>query len=157
MSQEQIANAKQELQLKMDKIVSSGAGCTVIDDNGELVTQISLASFEVLRAIPFFDRKTGEILRFDFWVFILEYYFDQGMQYAHLIRMNKVEWIHEDYVVMVNTDGWSYHISKFEPIKIDPKPHEQLEKWKWYYKDNGLEEAATSLRSEYYSMMEAQL
>ena len=157
MSQEKIEKAKQDHQIKMDKIISAGAGCIVMDEDGELVTEMLIASLEIFLAIPFFDRNTGEIMRFDFWVFFQEFYFDQGMQYSHLIRMNKVDWIHEDYVVMVSSEGWSYHISKFESKEVDPRPHELRESWQRYFQDMGLEETAAELRAEYFEMMEAQL
>jgi len=157
MSQEQIEKAQQDLQVKMDRIISGGAGCTVVDETGEFVTELLLSSFEIFKAIPFFDRTTGEILRYDFFIFFQEFYFDQGMQYSHLARMKKVDWIHEDYVVMVGAEGWSYHISMFDEKEVDPRPHELLENWRRYYQDNELEEAAGKSRSEYYEMMEAQL
>jgi hypothetical protein len=157
MSQEQINKAQQDLQAKIERLISGGAGCIVVDENGDFVTELLLSSFEVFKAIPFFDRTTGKIVRYDFWVFFQEFYFDQGMQYSHLIRMNKVDWIHEDYVVMVNADGWTYHISIFDLKEVDPRPHELLKNWQRYYQDNGLAKAAAKLRSEYYEMMEAQL
>jgi len=157
MSQEQIEKTKRDLQEKMERLISGGAGCVVVDDAGDFVTELFLASFEVFRAVPFFDRFTGEILRCDFWVFFQEFYFDQGMQYSHLIRMNKVEWIHEDYVVMVSAEGWTYHISIFDTKEVDPRPHELLENWRRYYQNYGLTEAAAKLRDEYYEMMETQL
>jgi|GEM_PF-1031037 len=157
MSQEQIENAQRDLQVKMAHLISSGAGCIVVDEAGDFVTELFLSSFEVFRAVPFFDRINGEIMRYDFWIFFQEFYFDQGMQYSHLIRMNKVEWIHEDYVVMVSAEGWSYHISMFEAKEVDPRPHELLENWRRYYRDNNLAETAAKLRSEYFKMMEAQL
>jgi len=157
MSQEQIKKAQRDLQEKMDRIISGGAGCIVLDNAGDFVTKLFWASFEVCRAIPFFDRASGEIMRCDFWVFFQEFYFDQGMQYSHLIRINKVDWVHEDYVVMVSADGWTYHISLFDAKEVDPRPHELLENWRKYYQDNGLVEAAVKLRAEYYAMMEAQL
>ena len=157
MSQEQIEKAQQDLQVKMERIISGGAGCTVVDEAGDFVTELFLSSFEVFKAIPFFDRTTGDIMRYDFWVFFQEFYFDQGMQYSHLIRMNKVDWIHDDYVVMVSAEGWFYHISMFDAKEVDPRPHELLENWRRYYQDNALAEAAAKLRSEYYEMMEAQI
>ena len=157
MSQEQIEKAQQDLQVKMDRIISGGAGCTVVDEAGDFVTELFLSSFEVFKAIPFFDRTTGEIMCYDFWVFFQEFYFDQGMQYSHLIRMNKVDWIHDDYVVMVSAGGWSYHISLFDSKEVNSRPHELLENWRRYYQDNVLAEAAAELRSEYYEMMEAQI
>ncbi len=157
MSQEQIEKAQQDLQLKMDRIISGGAGCLVVDEDGDLVTELFFASFEVFRAIPFFDRNTGEIMRYNFWVFFKEFYFDQGMQYSHLIQIKRVDWIHEDYVVMYGADGWLYHISRFDSREIDPISHELLASWQQYFQDNGLEEAAAESHAEYFEMMEAQL
>ena len=155
MSQEQIEKAQQDLQLKMDRIISGGAGCLVVDEDGDFVTELFLDSFEVFRATPYFDRITGNIVRYNFWVFFQEFYFDQGMQYSHLVCVKQVDWIHEDYVVMVSIDGWVYHISMLDSKEIDPRPHELLENWTRYFQDNALTDAAANLRSEYFEMMEA--
>jgi hypothetical protein len=157
MSQEQIEKVRQELQAKMERLISGGAGCVVVDEAGDFVTKLFLTSFEVFRAVPFFDRSTGEIMHYDFWVFFQEFYFDQGMQYSHLVRMNKVDWIHEDYVVMVSAEGWTYHISLFDAKEVESRQHELLENWRRYCQDNGLAEAAAKLRDAYYAMMEVHL
>ena len=154
MSQEQIEKAQQDLQSQMNRIITGGAGCIVVDEDGDLVTELFLASFEVYRAIPFFDRITGKIIRYNFWVFFQEFYFDQGMQYSHLVRIKQVDWIHGDYVVMVSIEGWSYHFSMFDAKEVNPRPHKLLENWRRYFQDNALMDAAANLRSEYFEMME---
>lgn len=156
MSQEQIEKALLDLQRKMDRIISGGAGCIIVDEAGDFVTELFLASFEVFCAVPIFDRKTGEILYYDYWVFFQEFYFDQGMQYSHLARMKTVKWINEDYVVLIRDDGWNFHVSMFELPEYDPKPHEQLVNWRRYYQNYGLAEAAAGIRREYLKIMEAQ-
>jgi len=155
--QEQIEQAKQDLQSKMDAIVSGGAGCFIADEAGKRVTELFIAYFEVFRAVPFFDRSTGAIIRFEYWVFFQEFYFNNGMQYSHLARMKKVEWLNNDNVVMTRDDGWVFYISKFDAAEIDPAPHRQLQNWRKYYQDNGLEKVAGDIRSEYFKMLEAQL
>ena len=155
--QEQIEKVRLDLQSKMDWIISGGAGCLVVDEAGDFVTDLFLASFEVFRAVPFFDRSTGEILRFDYWVFFQEFYFNNGMQYSHLARMKRVEWSNENNVVMTRDDGWVFTISMFDSKELDPRPHELLANWRQYYQDNALAERAAKVRSEYYRMMESQL
>ena len=156
MSQKQIEKAQKDLQSEMDRIISGGAGCLVVDETGDFVTELFLASFEVFRAVPHFDRITGEVMRYNFWVFFQEFYFDQGMQYSHLVCMKQVDWIHEDYAVMVSVDGWTYHISMFDSKELNSRPHELLENWQRYSEDNELADAASELRGDYYAMMEAQ-
>jgi len=145
------------LQSKMDAIVTAGVGCFIADEYGSRVASIFISCFEVFRAVPFFDRVTGAILRFEYWVFFQEFYFNNGIQYTHLARMKKVEWLNEDNVTMTRDDGWVFYISKFDPPEIDPEPHRQLQNWLRYYQDNNLEEVKTDIRNEYYRMMEAQL
>ena len=137
--QEQIEKAQQDLQSKMDAIVSGGAGCFIADEFGKRVTELFIASFEVFRAVPFFDRVTGAILRFDYWVFFQEFYFNNGMQYSHLAHMKAVNWLNDDNVTMTRDDGWVFHISKYDPPELDPEPHRQLQNWQKYFQDNGLE------------------
>ena len=155
--QEQILKAQQDLQLKMDAIVSAGAGCLVTDEAGTIVTEFKIAAFEVFRALPFFDRINGEIIDFDFWVFFQEYYFNNGMHYSHLARMKEVQWLNDNNVIMIRDDGWVFYLSKFESAEFAPEPHLQLQNWRKYYQDNGLEEVAAEIRDEYFKMMEAQL
>ncbi len=155
--QEQIEKVRLDLQSKMDWIISGGAGCLVVDEAGDFVTDLFLASFEVFRAVPFFDRKTGEITHFDFWVFFQEFYFNNGMQYSHLARMKRVEWFNENNVEMTRDDDWVHTISMFDPPELDSRPHEILANWRQYYQDNALAERAAKVRSEYYRMMESQL
>ncbi len=154
--QEQIEQAQRDLQSKMDAILSDGAGCFITDEAGKRVTELFIAYFEVFRAVPFFDRVTCAILRFEYWVFFQEFYFNNGMQYSHLARMKEVKWIHEDSVVMIREDGWVFYISKFDLYELNPELHRQLQNWQKYYQDNGLEELKADIRAEYYRMMEAQ-
>ena len=154
MLQEQIEKAKQDFQSKMDRLISGGAGCLVMDEAGETVTELLLASFEVFRAAPIFDRKTGEIMDYNFWVFFQEFYFDAGMQYSHLFRMHDVEWLSDNNVKMTNEDDWVHYVSMFDPPEVDSRPHEILVDWRRYYQDNSLAEVAAELRAEYFRMME---
>jgi hypothetical protein len=155
--QEEIEKAKMDLQSKMEAIITAGAGCFITDEYGKRVTSIFISAFEVFRAVPFFDRSSGAIIHFDFWVFFQEFYFNNGMQYSHLARMKKVEWLNDDNVIMTRDDGWVFYISQFDPPEIDPEPHRQLQNWRKYYQDNNLEEIRTAIRNEFYRMMEAQI
>ncbi|MBC8204109.1 MAG: hypothetical protein H8E87_01215 [FCB group bacterium] len=157
MLQEQIEKVRLDLQSKMDWIISGGAGCLIVDESGDFVTRLFLASFEVFKTIPFFDRTTGEIMRYDYWVFFQEFYFNNGMQYSHLARMKRVEWSNENNVVMTRDDGWVFIISRFDDRKLDPRPYELRANWLKYYQDNGLEAVSAQVRVEYYQMMESQL
>jgi len=154
---EQIERAKTDLQSKMDAMITAGAGCFIADEKGDRVASILISSFEVFKAVPFFDRSTGEIIHFDYWIFFQEFYFNNGMQYSHLARMKKVEWLNDDNVEMTREDGWVFYISKFDSPELDPEPHRQLQNWQKYYQDNRLEEVAADLRTEFFKMMEAQL
>jgi len=67
-----IEQARSEFQIKLDSLLKDGAGCMVLD-GGEIVTSFYLASFEVLKAVPFFSRSTGKVLRFTFRCWFQDY------------------------------------------------------------------------------------
>ena len=152
--QNQIERARIDFQRKMDDLKKNGAVCHVEDERGESVTLFYLASFEVFKAIPFFNRTTGKIEGYSYWVFFMPVHFENGMQYAHLFRMRKVHWYDDRNVAMINEDGWKHLISAIDPPEVDPVSNEVFAEWRAYLKTNPkVAELAGFRRREYWDIM----
>ena len=91
---EKIIQAQEELQTRIDKFLADGAECRIVDGQ-ELVTSFYLVSFEVMKAVPFFSRRTGKVMRFTFWCWFQEVHFEVGMNKSHLILVKELELLND--------------------------------------------------------------
>ena len=148
---ETIELAQGEFQNKLDALLKDGAGCTV-SDGDEIVTSFYLASFEVLKAVPFFSRSTGEALRFTFWCWMQEVHFEAGMQRSHLIHAKQVEWLN-DRNLKLKTDDLTLLISALDPPDVDPVGNDIYDEWRGFQAANPWLEKVTVEQREQFTDM----
>lgn len=149
---EEIIQAQEELQNRLDKLLQSGAECRIMDGQ-ELVTSFYLASFEVLQAVPFFSRKTGKVLRFTFWCWFQEVHFEAGMNKSHMILVKELNWINDRNLEIV-TEDYRMLISSIDPPEIDPDANSIYDEWKSFQDTNHwLEEITNQQRAEFLDMV----
>jgi len=146
-----IEQAQSEFQIKLDELLKDGAGCTVLD-GGEVVTSFYLASFEVLKAVPFFSRSTGKVLRFTFWCWCQEIHFEAGMQRSHLMHAKRIEWLN-DRNLQVKTNDYTFLISALDPQEVDPVGNDVYEEWRDFQAANPwLDKITAEQREEFMDM-----
>ena len=148
---ENIEQAQREFQNRLDALLKDGAGC-MVSDGDEIVTSFYLASFEVLKAVPFFSRSTGEALRFMFWCWMQEIHFEAGMQRSHLIHVKQVEWLN-DRNLRLKTDDYSFLISTLDPPNVDPVGNDVNDEWREFQAANPWLEKVTAEQREGYMDM----
>ena len=147
-----IEQAQRELQDKLDTLLKDGAGCMILDGN-EIVTSFYLASIEVLKAVPFFSRSTGEVLRFTFWCWMQEIHFEAGMQRSHLLHARQVEWFN-DRNLQLKTDDYSFLISALDLPEVDPIGNDVYNEWRIFQEANPwLEKVTMEQREEFLDMI----
>lgn len=147
-----IEQAQLEFQTKLDALLKDGAGCMVLDGD-EVVTSFYLASFEVLKAVPFFSRSTGEMLRFTFWCWMQEVHFEAGMQRSHLIHTKQVKWLN-DRNLELKTDDYTFLISALDPPEVDPVGNEVYDEWRDFQAANPwLDKITAEQREEFLDMV----
>ncbi len=148
---EDIEQARGEFQSRLDALLKDGAGCMVMDGD-EVVTSFYLVSFEVLKAVPFFSRSTGELLRFTFWCWFQEVHFEAGMQRAHLIQAKQIEWLN-DRNLRLKTDDYTFLISALDPQEVDPIGNEVYNEWREFQAVNPwLDKVTAEQREEFLDM-----
>jgi len=147
-----IEQAQSEFQTKLDALLKDGAGCMVLDGD-EVVTSFYLASFEVLKAVPFFSRSTGKVLRFTFWCWMQEVHFEAGMQRSHLIHAKQVNWLN-DRNLQLKTDDYTILISALDPPEVDPIGNEVYDEWRGFQAANPwLDKITAEQREEYLEIV----
>ncbi len=147
-----IKQAQSEFQTKLDALLKDGAGCTVMDGD-EVVTSFYLASFEVLKAVPFFSRSTGDVLRFTFWCWFQEVHFEAGMQRSHLIYAKQVEWLNNRNL-QLKTDDYNFLVSALDPPEVDPVGNDVYNEWRKFQAANPwLDKITAEQREEYLEMV----
>ena len=148
---EEIIQAQEELQNRMNKLLQDGAECRIMDGQ-ELVTAFYLALFEVLKAVPFFSRKTAKVLRFTFWCWFQEVHFEAGMNKSHLILVKELNWLN-DRNMEVTTDDYRILVSAIDPPEIDPESNSIYDEWKTFQDANPwLREVTDQQRMEFIDM-----
>jgi hypothetical protein len=149
---EEILQAQEEFQNRMNNLLVDGAECRIMDGQ-ELVTSFYLALFEVLSAVPFFSRSTGKVLRFTFWCWFQEVHFEAGMNKSHLARVKGLEWLN-DRNLEITTAEHRILISAIDPPEIDPDANTVYEEWKVFQASNlWLEEIMNQQREEFLDMV----
>lgn len=149
---EEIIQAPQKLQKRIDKFLTDGAECRIMDGN-ELVTSFYLASFEVLKAVPFFSRVTGKVQRFIYWCWFQEIHFEAGMNRSHLIQVNKIELLN-DRNFQIITDDYRILISAIDPSEVDPVAYVVFKEWKEFQEANPwLSKISSKQREEFLVML----
>ena len=144
---EEIIQAQEELQNRLDKLLQDGAECRIMERR-EFVTSFYLASFEVLQAVPFFSRKTGKALYFSYWCWFQELHFEAGMNRAHLILVKEVNWLNDRNLEIV-TEDYRILVSA-----IDPDANSIYDEWKSFQDVNPwLEEITDQQRTEFLDMV----
>jgi len=148
---ENIEQVKDEFQSRLNALLKDGAGCMVLDGD-EVVTSFYLASFEALKAVPFFSRSTGEALRFTFWCWMQEVHFEAGMQRSHLIHAKQIEWLN-DRNLQLKTDDYSFLISALDPPEIDLIGNDVYDEW-WEFQATNpwLDKVTAEQREEFMDM-----
>ena len=149
---EEIKQARREFQAKLDALLKDGAEC-MVKDGDEIVTSFYLASFEVLKAVPFFSRTTGEVLRFSYWCWFQEVHFEAGMQRAHLLHVKQVEWLN-DRNLRLKSDDYTFLVSAIDPPEVDPEGNGVFDEWRAFREANPwLEEVTAQQREEFMDMV----
>ena len=147
-----IEQAQRELQDKLDTLLKDGAGCMIVDGN-EIVTSFYLASLEVLKAVPFFSRSTGKVLRYTFWCWMQEIHFEAGMQRSHLFQARQVEWFN-DRNLQLKTEEYNFLISALDPPDVDPIGNDVYIEWRIFQDANSwLENVTMEQREEFLDMI----
>jgi len=147
-----IEQAQSEFQTKLDALLKDGAGCMVLDGD-YVVTSFYLASFEVLKTVPFFSRSTGKALRFTFWCWFQEVHFEAGMQRSHLMHAKQVEWVN-DRNLQLKTDDYTFLISALDPPEVDPIGNDVYDEWRRFQTANHwLDKITTEQREEFLRMV----
>ena len=148
----EILQAQEELQARMSTLLQDGAECRIMDGQ-ELVTSFYLASFEVMKAVPFFSRKTGKVMRFTFWCWFQEVHFEAGMNKSHLILVKEVNWLN-DRNLEITTDDFRILISAIDPLEVDPEANSIYEEWNSFQDANPwLKEIMNQQREEFLDMV----
>ena len=149
---ETIEQARGEFQSRLDTLLKDGAGC-MVSDGDEVVTSFYLASFEVLKAVPFFSRSTGDVLRFTYWCWMQEIHFEAGMQRSHLLQARQVEWLN-DRNLKLKTDDYTLLISAIDPSEVDPVGNDIFNEWHTFqYANSWLENVTMEQREEFLDMI----
>ena len=149
---EEITQAQEELQTRMNKLIQDGAECRIMDGQ-ELVTSFYLASFEVLQAVPFFSRKTWKAQRFTFWCWFQEVHFEAGMNRSHLIQVKELNWLN-DRNLEITTDDFRILISAIDPPEVDQDANVVYEEWMLFQDANPwLKEITNQQRDEFMDMV----
>jgi len=147
-----IEHTQREFQDKLDALLKDGAGC-MVSDGDDIVTSFYLASFEALKAVPFFSRSTGKVLRFTFWCWMQEVHFEAGMQRSHLIHAKQVEWLN-DRNLQLKTDDYTFLISALDPPEIDLIGNDVYDEWREFQEANPwLEKVTTEQREDFLDMV----
>ncbi len=147
----EIIQAWEELQTRLNTLIQDGAECRILDGK-ELVTSFYLASFEVLKAVPFFSRKTGQVLRFTFWCWFQEVHFEVGMNKSHLILVKELNWLN-DRNLEITIDDYRILISAIDPPEIDLNANSIYNEWKSFQDNNSwLKEITNQQREEFLDM-----
>ncbi|NQT34430.1 hypothetical protein HQ587_04500 [bacterium] len=147
-----IEQAQGEFQDMLDSLLQDGAGCMVMDGD-EIVTSFYLVSFEVLKAVPFFSRSTGKVLRFTFWCWFQEVHFEVGMQRLHLIHAKQVEWLN-DRNLHLKTDDYTFLISALDPPEVDQIGNDVYNEWLAFQRVNPwLDKVTVEQREEFLDMV----
>ena len=124
----------------------------MVMDGDEVVTSFYLASFEVLKAVPYFSRSTGKVLRFTFWYWMQEVHFEAGMQRSHLIHAKQIEWLN-DRNLQLKTDDYTFLISALDPPDVDLIGNEVYNEWREFWEANPwLEKVTAEQREEFIDM-----
>ena len=149
---EEILQAQDELQTRMNLLLQDGAECRIMDGQ-ELVTSFYMASFEVLSAVPFFSRATGKVLRFSFWCWFQEVHFEAGMNKSHLILFKELNWLNERNLEIV-TEDYTILISAIDPPEVDPDANAVYEEWYSFQETNPwLNDITDQQRAEFLEMV----
>jgi len=143
---EEIRQAQREFQAKLDGLMQSGAECMVKDGDG-IVTSFYLASFEVLKAVPYFSRTTGKVLRFTFWCWFQEMHFEAAMQRAHIMQVKQVEWLN-DRNLRLKSDDYTFLVSAIDPPEVDPEGNAVFDEWRAFREANPWLEQVTAQQRE---------
>ncbi len=148
----EIIQAQEELQTQLNRILLEGAECRIMDGK-ELVTSFYLASFEVIKAVPFFSRVTGKVLQFNYWCWFQEIHFEAGMNRSHLVLIKDIEWFNDRNLKMV-TDDYRILISEIDPPEVDPDAYEVYKEWKSFQEANPwLHEITDQQREEFIDVV----
>ena len=148
----EITQAQDDLQNRMSQLLQDGAECRIMYGQ-EFVTSFYLASFEVLKAVPFFSRSTGKILQFTFWCWFQEVHFESGMNKSHLIQVKELNWLN-DRNLEITTADYRILISAIDPPKVDPEANVIYEDWKSFQNANPwLEEITNQQRAEFLDLV----
>jgi len=149
---EEILQAQEEFQNRMNNLLTDCAECRIMDGQ-ELVTSFYLASFKVLKAVPFFSRSTGKVLRFTFWCWFQEVHFEAGMNKSHLILVKELNWLN-DRNLEITTDDYNMLISAIDPPEVDPDANNVYKEWKVFQKANlWLNDITDQQRVEFLDMV----
>ena len=149
---EEILQAQEELQTRINNLLVDGAECRIMDGQ-ELVTSFYLASFEVLSAVPFFLRSTGKVLRFTFWCWFQEVHFEAGMNKSHLILVKELNWLNDRNLEII-TEEYKILISAIDPPEVDPDANTVYKEWKAFQKANPwLNDITDQQREEFLGMV----
>ena len=149
---EEILQAQEEFQNRIDKLMAIGAECRIMDGQ-ELVTSFYLASLEVLSAVPFFSRATGKVLRFTFWCWFQEVHFEAGMNKSHLILVKELDSLN-DRNLQIITEDYKILISAIDPPEVDPDANTVYKEWKAFQKANPwLNDITDQQREEFLGMV----
>ena len=148
---ENILQAQEEFQTRTNKLLQDGAECRIMDGK-EFVTSFYLASFEVLKAVPFFSRATGKVLRFTYWCWFQEVHFEAGMNRSHLICVKDIGWLN-DRNLQIITDNYRVLICAIDPPNVDLDTNKVYKEWKAFQKANPwLIEITDQQREEFMDM-----
>ncbi|MDP8229405.1 MAG: hypothetical protein P9M15_08130 [Candidatus Electryoneaceae bacterium] len=147
-----IEQAERVFQNKLDELLKDGAECVVLDVR-ERVTSFCLASLEVLKAVPFFSRSTGKVLRFTYWCWMQEIHYEAGMQRSHLLRAIQVEWFN-DRNLQLKTDDYGFLICALDPPEVDQIGNDVYNEWHIFQKANPwLEKVTMEQREEFLDIV----
>ncbi len=149
---ETIKQEQEGLQTRLDVLLQNGAECRIMDGK-EFVTSFYLATFQVLKAVPFISRETGEVLRFTYWCWFQEVHFEAGMNRSHLLLIKDLEWLN-DRNLNIETDDYRILISAIDPPEVDPIANKAFKEWDAFQKVNPwLIEITNQQRDEFLGMV----
>ncbi len=147
-----VLQVQEKIQTQVNMLLADGAECRIMDGK-ELVTSFYLASFEVLKSVPFFSRSTGKVLRFTYWCWFQEIHFEIGMNRSHLILVKELDWLNDRNLQIV-TDEHKILISSIDPPEVDSEANAVNEEWKVFQKaTNWLSEITNQQRAEFLDMV----
>ena len=151
----EIIKAEKELQARMDKLLLDGAECRIMDGK-EFVTSLYLASFEVLKAVPYFSRSTGKVLRFAYWCWFQELHFEGGMNRSHLTQVKQFDWINNRNLPILTND-YKIIISAINPPEVDPYANAAFKEWEVFQRANPWMVEITDRQREEFTEMVGRL